>query len=246
MNREERNKFNYERNHKIINETLHKWCNNCKKWLPMKKEYWYTWNRSKDGYASQCKSCVKTSRSKYQTENWNKCYAIQRKWAKENRDYVNQRFAKWEAKNPYRQNYKKNYLIKNKDKLLKYNKKRNQKKHIITNEEWIACKNYFNNACAYCGLPAEKHYKIVNGVPRIEDLHKEHVINDGRRDIKNCIPSCNKCNNKKKKRTLNQFYNPKNKDYTYERYHKIYLWIRYDYKKYIQSKRLQKSNIKDN
>jgi hypothetical protein len=69
------------------------------------------------------------------------------------------------------------------------------------------------------------------------DLHKEHVIHNGRKDLKNCVPSCQSCNDKKWKFTLNEWYNKDNPVYAYERYHKIYVWLRYDYKKYIQKRK---------
>jgi len=133
--------------------------------------------------------------------------------------------------------YYKEYLLGNKDKTRGYTQKRKVKNHKISKKEWEDAKNYFNNSCSYCGLPASEHSRIYSGKIQKCDLHKEHVIDDGRNDLKNCIPSCARCNSSKHTKTLNEFYNPSNPDYTYERYHKIYMWMRYDSKKYIKQKK---------
>jgi hypothetical protein len=81
-------------------------------------------------------------------------------------------------------------------------------------------------------MPEDEHKEIFK-----EQLHEEHVIDIGRSDLKNCIPSCKSCNSKKHKSTLNQFYNETNPDYTYDRYYKIYQWLIFDYKNFIKPKR---------
>lgn len=123
----------------------------------------------------------------------------------------------------------------NKDKIKQYNKKRTEKKHEITKQEWIDCKNYFNNCCAYCGI-SEVEAKKQQG----QNLHKEHVIDCGRNDLKNCVPSCKSCNSEKHLTSLNDWYNVKNPKYTKDKYLKIYQWLRYDYKKYIKKKKKNK------
>ena len=75
---------------------------------------------------------------------------------------------------------------------------------------------------------------------KLYDFHKEHVVDEGKNDLRNCIPSCNKCNSQKNTNSLNNWYNITNPNYTYERYCKIYQWIRYDHKKYIMPKRRYK------
>ena len=112
-----------------------------------------------------------------------------------------------------------------------------KKKHRLSKQEWKSCKEYFNNECAYCGLPIEEHFRKYAGKLQKIDFHKEHVIDDGRDDIKNCIPSCQICNSSKRESSLNTWYNQENPNYTRERYLKIYNWIRYDCKKYIEKKK---------
>lgn len=82
-------------------------------------------------------------------------------------------------------------------------------------------------------MTEEEHRKINRG----QDLHKEHIIHDGKNDLRNCVPSCYRCNINKWKYSLNNWYNLNNPNYTFEKYHKIYQWVRYDYKKYIKKKR---------
>jgi len=240
-----------------MNDIEYKWCCDCDEWFPMDNKNFKVQASQKDGYSSRCISCqmiynhqsymnnrdIELEKSKQrQKDNWEHYKKLQSAWIKKNRDYVNQRFEKWEEDHPERKEYKSKYQQNNPYKMQQYSKKRYEKKHIITDGEWIACKDYFKDendewACAYCGKPISKNIKKYKGELKQFDLEKEHVIDDGRNDIKNCIPSCTTCNSKKKRRTLNEFYNPKNKNYTYERYHKIYMWIRYDCKKYIQKKK---------
>ncbi|RNB59424.1 hypothetical protein EDM57_04590 [Brevibacillus gelatini] len=86
-----------------------------------------------------------------------------------------------------------------------------------------------------------EEHKIAEG----QDLHKEHVIHDGRNDLKNCVPSCRSCNSEKNTRTLNDWYNKNNPKYTYERYFRIYQWMRYDCLKFIKKKRKKKTTRGD-
>lgn len=114
----------------------------------------------------------------------------------------------------------------NKDKIKGYRLARDaNKKHSIPEKEWKRCKEFFDYRCAYCGLDEIEHKKLYK-----QQLHKEHVIHDGRNDIKNCVPSCKSCNGSKHTKTLNGWYNTVNLNYSYERYMKIYQWIRFDCK----------------
>jgi hypothetical protein len=139
--------------------------------------------------------------------------------------------------------YFKDYLSSEHGKKLtkKYNKNRREKNHKITEKEWYNCKLYFNFRCAYCGKTWEDNF-VETG----KDLHKEHVIDEGRNDIKNCVPSCNTCNTQKNTKTLNEWYNTNNSIYSYERYLKIYQFMRYDYKKYIHKKKPKGKYTKKN
>lgn len=121
--------------------------------------------------------------------------------------------------------WSKSWQRNNKDKLLEYKMNRGNKFHKISTKEWSYCKEYFNYECAYCGMHESVHKQAYK-----QQLHKEHVIHDGRNDIKNCIPSCRVCNSSKHTSTLSEWYNINNPNYTRERYLKIYEWLRYDCK----------------
>ncbi|WP_369077330.1 HNH endonuclease [Paenibacillus elgii] len=94
---------------------------------------------------------------------------------------------------------------------------------------------YFNFRCAYCGKTWEQNKKETN-----KDLHKDHVIHDGRNDLKNCVPSCANCNSRKHEKSFNTWYNIHNHIYSKERYLKIYNWIRYDCHTYIKKKKTRR------
>lgn len=112
----------------------------------------------------------------------------------------------------------------NRDKVNSYSRQRwSNKKHNIPEKEWRRCKEYFDYRCAYCGMSEDKHKEIYK-----QQLHKEHVVHDGRDDIKNCIPSCKGCNSSKHTKTLNEWYDTNNHVYSRNRYLKIYQWLRYD------------------
>jgi len=119
----------------------------------------------------------------------------------------------------------------NKDKMKLYNENRENKKHEITQREWDDCRQYFNFRCAYCGKTWEKNKKETR-----KDLHKDHLINDGRNDLKNCIPSCMSCNSSKGELSFNNWYKSQ-EFYSRERYMRIYEWIRYDVQFYIKEKK---------
>lgn len=109
----------------------------------------------------------------------------------------------------------------NPDKVKMYNK--NHRNHDITDQEWFDCLDYFNNNCAYCGLPEEIQYKLYN-----EQFHKEHVIHDGTNYIDNCIPSCTRCNTSKHDSEFNDWYNEENDIFSKRRLNKIIKWMTKD------------------
>jgi len=127
------------------------------------------------------------------------------------------------------------WIDKNPDKAKQYSQDRYYNKiHDITKSEWKACKEYFNNSCAYCGLQIEEHYRTYAGKPQKIDLHKEHKNHDGSNALDNCIPACQSCNDKKWKFEFGDWYNENNPNFTQERLNKINQWINEDYKKYLE------------
>ncbi|WP_412729342.1 HNH endonuclease [Cytobacillus praedii] len=90
--------------------------------------------------------------------------------------------------------------------------------------EWVACKNYFNDSCAYCGLHIDEHFEEFN-----QDLHRDHVNHEGANDLSNCIPACKRCNGSKWKFELVEWYSEKNENYSIERLGRIHKWLNEDY-----------------
>jgi len=235
----------YEENHREINGYLEKKCNQHHTyfpeedpWLPCTLDYYY-YNKSskRDGLNTWCKKCavkkarettfIKRSRKYYQ-DNKEIIKRDNLNYKKENREYY------IELSRKFRQSEH------GKAKAKEYGNNRKPKTHRITEKEWIACKEYFKNekggyCCAYCGMTEDEHRNIFK-----KGLHREHVIFEGRNDIKNCVPACHNCNRSKDNKSLNNWYNSSNTNFTYERYHKIYQWLRYDYKKYIMPKNKRK------
>jgi len=243
LTRNERKEYNYWLTRRKINNTIEKRCSVCQVWKEESINNYYMVNKSKPelGYTPACRICLTDKSIERRHKDIEKTRKNDLKYYYGHKDICFVRMNNYKTKNEEEWRlYYKGYLLNNKDKTRGYTQKRKVKNHKISKKEWIACKLYFGNCCAYCGLPLNKHTRIYAGKIQKCDLNKEHVIDDGRNDIKNCIPSCGSCNFSKHKKTLNEFYNPTNKDYTYERYYKIYMWLRYDCKKYIQKKKYYK------
>lgn len=173
-------------------------------------------------YNPECKECTKKRSVKWAAKNPELIKASKRKY---NKTEIGRAKVKAGVDKNRKTGHYRNWQNNNKDKLKGYNKKYSNKKHKISKEEWEICKAYFDHKCAYCGLDEVYHKKLYK-----QQLHKEHVIHQGRDDIKNCVPSCRSCNSSKHIYTLNQWYNAENPVYTRERYLEIYQWIRYDCK----------------
>ena len=213
-------------------------CSICK--VEKRVDDFYKQNKvRKDGSTYQysnpeCKECTKKRSRAHVTkpENWKKNLENRRR--KENREkenaYYRRRVAEDEEIREKYRRYRKEYQEKNKEKFKKY--RLNKELHQISNAEWENCKKYFNYKCAYCGIEESEAKLKYN-----QYFHKEHVVTDGRNDLKNCIPSCRHCNLLKKRKSLNTWYNNDNPVYTYERYLKIYNWLRYDCHKYLEEKK---------
>lgn len=232
----------YKEKHKTINNIIYKWCDYGEHWEVMDADHFYkNTSNSMDGLGNSCKKHESIKTQLWQINNNQQYRATVKKRdsnESEERKQYKRNLANEQRKSGYQVNYRKN----NKNRVNNYNHKRLlNKKHIIYDDEWKACKKFFNYQCAYCGLFLNKHHILRNGKMIQIDFHKEHVVDNGRNDIKNCIPSCQSCNSKKNNRSFSEFYNINNKDFTYKRYHQIYLWLRYEYKKYILPKRRFKS-----
>ena len=252
-------KIPYNQNHKEINGIIYKKCNKHNvyfseddPWLPCTEEYFYKNPKNKtDGLYPYCIKCAIKSASERQQKHRDNLLLYKKKYYNKNKEKMKSQSATNRKSKPnYYKEKTKEYREsqKGKEKYKIYNLKRQKKKHIMTKNEWMHTKNYFKNengewSCAYCGLSINDHLIERKGKLTIYDFHKEHVIDNGRNDIKNCVPSCQSCNSEKGTKTLNEWYNPNNPKYTYERYYKIYLWMRYDCKKYTEKKTKKQENL---
>jgi hypothetical protein len=152
------------------------------------------------------------------------------------KDYHNNRWAYAQKENSInrRKNgkyseWQKSSIGKEKTKI--YITRRFHKIHDISYQEWSKCKEYFNNCCAYCGLPIEEHYRKYGDRIVKSDFHKEHVDNNGSNKIDNCIPSCLNCNSSKGVSNFSDWYNEENNKFSNDRELKILKWISEDYNK---------------
>lgn len=211
-------KFPYDYNHKYINDIEYKLCSDCNEWHPMNEEYFYKNKSSPDGFNPYCKNATKNKYIVWRQENYEHYLDGQRK--------RNLEPPMKAAKRRYNQTDKKKqkqleWQRENKDKIKIYNDHRKQhKEHDITDEEWFACLDYFNNTCAYCGLSELIQIEIYN-----EQFHKEHVNHNGSNYIDNCVPSCTKCNASKNDSEFNDWYNDKNELFSKRRLNKIINWM---------------------
>lgn len=240
----------YADKHKIIDNVELKWCKRCDKWFPMNTEYFKVHPSKKDGYSDMCNKCqeehnhenymknrdeqIKKSRQ-YQLAHPEQTKKTKSDWNLRNLDIQHERYRIWHENNKEHTNkYRDEWFAKNPYKFAEYSKKRMIKNHKINKTEWLKCKNYFNNSCAYCGLHISEHYFTRKGITKLGDLHKEHADHNGSDDLSNCIPSCGSCNDKKWKFEFEEWYNKDNPIYSEDRYNKIMDWITEDYKQYIE------------
>jgi hypothetical protein len=230
------------------NEIEMKQCTNpdCKKWYPSTEEYFYKQKSEskKNGItyklSSWCKKCTKKNNSKWQKKNNEKLLEYYKKY------YYESNGKKYKTENSLRRRLNgkhKAWLQSERGKayMKEFSKQRREHKtHEISETEWVNCKEYFKNSCAYCELHISEHFVMRSGELKHMDLHKEHVDDKGSNDLRNCVPSCAKCNSSKYAHTLDEWYTPNNPNYTQERYDKIIQWLNSDVKQFIEEKKTKK------
>lgn len=229
-------KLSYEDCHKEIDGVLHKLCKICEEWFPSTQDNFYP-KKTKEGLSPYCKKCESNKNHQWQVDNrerYNTYYkdnhspkmrAYYRELSRKRR--ANGEIKKWQENN--------------KDKLKQYGEKRQHKNHKISKQEWESCKEYFNNECAYCGLPLDKHFNMFAGEIKLTDFHKEHVLHEGNNDLSNCIPSCKLCNSSKHTERLEIWYAKDKEFFSQDRLDKIYQWLNTDYKLYIKEPKPNKA-----
>lgn len=217
-----------------INNIKERRCTICKEWKVEDIDNFYMRNKKKPekGFNSECIECAKERTRRNIAEDVNKHRQSSLNTYYKNRDKEIVRLKKWREDNKdWKQEYQRDYWQNNPDKTKMYSERRRlHKKHNINIEEWNSCKEYFDNSCAYCGMPVEIHKEEFN-----QDLHKEHAYPDGSNDLGNCVPSCGSCNYRKWEYTIEEWYTPNNPRFLQERYGRIMKWISEDYKLYIKT-----------
>lgn len=219
-----------------------KTCKNCLKEKTLSDFYSRKTNGKRGSgvyYHPECKECTRLKSVKWQQDNREYYLKRKRKYNKNQRK-TNESFREFErnhSKIQREKGYYRTWQQHNPNKMKGYNNSWSIKRHSITPKEWDDCRIYFNFRCAYCGKTWEQNKKETN-----KDLHKDHLVNDGRNDLKNCVPACMSCNSSKGEQSLNNWYNCSNEAYSYERYHQIYLWIRYDCHRYLKKKKVKLKN----
>jgi hypothetical protein len=233
-------------NHRINdNGLLERKCTLCEEWLVENLINFYLVNKSKPelGFTPRCRKCTIKKSHLYQVDHEKESKKIKIDWYKEHKELNWERANQWKEQDPeYALQCYREWQKSENGKLssIKSREKRKPKEHVIYDIEWINTKKYFGDACAYCSLPIGEHWILYRGKTILGDLHKDHVIDDGRNDIKNSLPACESCNSSKHRKTLNEFYNPNNPNYTKERYLRIVEWLKGGYKPYILPKRRYK------
>jgi len=240
---DKRRQDKYNEEHKLINGMIFKWCKVGQHWVVMDEEHFYMNQKNGvDGFHPDCKYHTieksrkwakdnpereKEIRHKINTNPSDKTRETKRIDAQTRRD--NGKYYQWLKDNPDKQSA---YTL-------------NHRQHDITEKEWRLCKDYFDNKCAYCGLPAEKHFASRNGKEIIMDLHREHVEDDGYNDLRNCVPSCKGCNSAKHDFIMVDWFS-RQTFYDIVRYNIIILWTTEDYEQYIEEKPPYKMTKKKN
>ena len=221
-----------------INGVKEKRCVDCQEWFPETTEYFYMRNKSKPekGFQAACKKCTIKKTREYTVNHIEAMYKYKEDWRKQNiilslshmRNY-------YQNNKEQRKAYIQDWHDKNPEKQKEY--QNNHRKHDITNTEWISCKEYFNNECAYCGLLLSEHYYTRRGITKLGDFHKEHAYYDGANDLSNCVPACRSCNSTKNLKTLDVLLESKFIErFSQNKYNKIRQWLEKDHKQYIEPK----------
>lgn len=210
-------------------------CTICTTIYPATADYFYQTKRKskKRGefydFSSWCKICQSQKSLDYYRKTKEARLARKKVYRIENKAYLNKFSSDWTKKNPERaRENTKNWGNRNKERVKFHTEKRKQKTHEISDMEWLMCKKYFDESCAYCNITYHEHKEIHN-----QDLHREHVDHEGSNKLDNCIPSCKNCNSAKYIYSLEDWYTEKNPNFTEERLSLIHQWLDNDHKKYI-------------
>jgi hypothetical protein len=230
----------YKDFHRIENGIEQKQCQDCNNWFDMNSENFNTVNANKDKFNHRCKKCQEIYQHNSYMKNREKEIASAKEWRKNNlekcraserkREGTPERIKYHREKSVYKRlkgNYK-DWARRNPDKMKEYAK--NHRKHDISDKEWEDCLRVFNYCCAYCGISQVEAKKRDK-----QRLHKEHVEHNGYNDLRNGVPACRSCNDKKWAFDMEEWYRQQ-EFFTEERLEFIKWWCSEGYKDYIEDK----------
>jgi hypothetical protein len=218
---EQRKQEKYDKEHKIINGVIFKWCKSCKDWIQMDDEHFYKNKKnSTDGYYPECKQCSIKRTIKWQEDNPEQyaklIYERGKNPSKQRLKTLNRQGLKQRLKG-----YNLEWSRNNPNKLKEYRLKRElNKTHEISKEELKELYEYADSKCMFCDM-TEEYAKYLYG----EKLHKDHAYNDGSNGINNCILACKGCNCSKHKKDWDEWFTPDNPIYDEVNYNRIKAWL---------------------
>lgn len=226
---EERKRKKWEMTHLIIEGKDNKLCGICKKYkLSTEGNFYKNKSNGIDGLNPYCIPCTIEKSMNRIYENYEEFKQYLREYDKQAwvREQKTERGRKYRNSETYH-----NWVLSNSERLAGHRSFRVlHKSHEISDSEWLVCKEYFNNECAYCGLHISEHFVKRKDKYIKTDFHKEHADHCGSNKIDNCVPSCLYCNSSKHAKELLDWYNENNKHYKPERLIKIHKWLAEDYK----------------
>jgi hypothetical protein len=209
-------------------EVLFKTCNKCGTKLPLTE--FAAHKGTRDGFNSQCKSCVREYSRQHYIKNREKKLQQNRSWYEANKEARNKQIAEYQRSRPERQKEidRKSYQ-KNREKRIQKTKnwlKAHPEVHAFRTmcertvnlgllldyqmEDWEIALRFFDHKCAYC-----------DSKPKV--LEKDHIValsNKGPTIPSNIIPVCRSCNMNKKVKDLEVWF-PEQSFFTQERLLKI-------------------------
>ena len=206
-------------------------CRKCKHEKYMEKREHYI-NKSRKYYAEN-REVILSKSNEYRIQNKQHKKEYDKKYREVNKDKIKKRLKMYYEENKEKLNlYNKSYYQQNKDAIKEVNRKwkfnnldkvrlsrkrrKNKWKELkadLTLQDWEYAKDYFGNACAYCGEKQE-----------LEQDHFVPVSKGGEYTKANIIPSCRSCNASKNNSDFCKWY--KTKDfYSKDREEKIIKYL---------------------
>ena len=176
----------------------------------------------------RCPRCKETkSLSEFGRDNRNKdglnlyCKVCKKKYNDEQREYRLKYYSEYHRKHRNdEQEYSKQYRKEHRENCRKicsnYRAKKLAVDGEITTEQMEECLEFFNNECAYSGVPLSGEYHLDHIIP---------VSKQGRNLINNIVPCLPVINLLKSAKDFETWY-PAQSFYSKERYEKIKKWMK--------------------